>query len=61
MNTLEQRSIIYAALALLCAMVVPVVGAAAVSWSFLQVVAVIELTYSVGQPARQHRAGLSIK
>jgi hypothetical protein len=34
---------------------------AAVSWSFLQMVAVIELTYWFGQPARQRSAGLSIK
>jgi hypothetical protein len=32
-----------------------------VSWSFLQVVAVTELTYWFGQPARQRSAGLSIK
>ncbi len=61
MNTLEHRSIIYAALALLCAMVAPVIGVAAVSWSFLQMVVVIELTYWFGQPARQRSAGLSIK
>ena len=61
MNTPEQRAIIYAALALLCAMVAPVSGVAAVSCSFLEMVAVIELTYWFGQRARQRSAGLSIK
>ena len=61
MNTLQQRSIIYAALALLCAMVAPLSGVVAISWSFLQVVAVIEVTYWFGTRARQRSAGLSIK
>jgi hypothetical protein len=60
-NTLEQRSIVYAALALLCAMVAPLIGLTAVSWSFLQMVAVIELTYWFGTPVRQSPAGLSVK
>ena len=50
MSAMNQRSLIYIALAILCASAGSFVGLAAAVWSFIQIVAVIELTYWIGTP-----------
>ena len=50
-STLEHRLTVYAPLALLCALASVWLGAAVAIWSFVQVLAVIELTYWLGMPA----------
>jgi hypothetical protein len=47
---------IYTALAVLCGMTAAFAGAAAALWSFLQVVAVIELIYWLASPAHKDTA-----
>ncbi len=56
-DSLEQRLIIYAPLALLCAAAGVWLGSAAAIWSFIQILAVIELTYWLGMPSSVHGAG----
>lgn len=51
MNKLSERFLIYTALLVLCAMTAAFAGTAAAIWSFLQVVAVIELIYWIASPA----------
>ena len=58
MNIQDQRLVIYAAVALLCAVAAMAIGAAA-AWSFLQVLAVIELVQWFGAPPREYSADLS--
>ena len=48
MNILDERLVIYSALALLCSFASVFLGLAAGLWSFLQIAAVIELLYWVG-------------
>ncbi len=50
MSKLGERFLIYAALAVLCALTAAVVGTAAGLWSFIQVVAVIEFIYWIASP-----------
>lgn len=52
MNKLGERFLIYGTLAALCALTAVVVDRAAGLWSFVQVVAVIELIYWIVSPAR---------
>ena len=54
-DTFEQRLVIYAPLALLCALAGFWLGTAAAIWSFVQVLAVIELTYWFGMPVTASR------
>ena len=56
MNKLGERFLIYTALAVLCSMTAAFAGAAAAIWSFLQVVAVIELIYWIASPADKETA-----
>ena len=51
MNKASKRIPIYIALAALCALTSAAVGTAAGLWSFVQVVAVIELIYWIAGPA----------
>lgn len=51
MNKLSERFLIYTALAVLCAMTAAFAGTAAGIWSFVQIVAVIELIYWMARPA----------
>ena len=60
MKIQDQRLVIYAAVALLCAVAAMGIGAAA-AWSFLQVLAVIELVQWFGAPARDYSSDLSAK
>jgi hypothetical protein len=55
MKTMEERFLIYTALLLLCATSAVFVGAVAALWSFVQIVAVIELVFLVGAPAGVRR------
>ncbi|MBT4521962.1 MAG: hypothetical protein HOC23_18340 [Halieaceae bacterium] len=50
MSTLDERFLIYAALAILCSTVSVFLGLAAGVWSFLQICAVIELLFWIGAP-----------
>ena len=45
MNTLDERFVIYTALALLCSTASVFLGLAAGIWSFIQIAAVIEFLY----------------
>ncbi len=49
-NTFEQRLLVYGPLALLCGVAGIWLGAAAGIWSFVQVVAVVELTNWLAAP-----------
>jgi hypothetical protein len=49
-NSLDERLVIYSALALLCSISSVFLGMAAGLWSFLQIAAVIELLYWIGLP-----------
>ena len=51
MDKLKERIVIYAALAMLCALTATIVGAAAGLWSFIQIVAVVELIYWTARPS----------
>ena len=51
MNAVDERFMIYAALALLCSTASAFLGAVAGMWSFLQIAAVIEFLYWIGLPA----------
>ena len=51
MNKLGERLLIYTALAVFCVMTAALAGSTAAIWSFLQVVAVIELIYWIARPA----------
>lgn len=53
MSKLGERFLIYAALAVLCVMTAAFAGTAAAFWSFVQVVAVIELIYWIASPAAE--------
>jgi len=50
MRTQDQRFFIYSALAVVCSALSLFLGPLAVAWSFLQIVAVIELMYWIGTP-----------
>ena len=50
MNKVGERFLIYTALAVLCVMTAAFAGGTAAFWSFVQVVAVIELIYWLAQP-----------
>jgi hypothetical protein len=52
MNTTELRITIYAALGLLCSAVSALAGPATAFWSFVQMVAAIELLYALALPVR---------
>jgi hypothetical protein len=56
MSTLDGRLLIYAALVILCSAASVFLGLAAGFWSFVQIVVVIELTYSLGSLGRDHSA-----
>ena len=56
MRTPRQRMFIYAALAIVCSALSVFLGLAAVAWSFLHIVAVIELMYWIGTPGGSHLA-----
>jgi len=56
MRTQGQRMFIYAALAIVCSALSVFLGLAAVAWSFLHIVAVIELMYRIGTPGGSHLA-----
>ncbi|GHD20110.1 hypothetical protein GCM10007052_29080 [Halioglobus japonicus] len=56
MNKWGERFVIYTALAVLCGMTAAFAGTAAALWSFLQVLAVIELIYWIAQPATKSQA-----
>ena len=49
MNAVDERFMIYAALALLCSAVGAFLGTAAGLWSFVQIAAVIEFLYWLGR------------
>ncbi|MFT6276575.1 MAG: hypothetical protein ACJAZ0_002683 [Halioglobus sp.] len=51
MNAVDERFMIYAALALLCSTASTFLGATAGLWSFLQIAAVIEFLYWIGLPS----------
>ena len=51
MNTLDERFVIYTALALLCSTASVFLGLAAGIWSFIQIAAVIEFLYWIGLSA----------
>ncbi|TDG13948.1 hypothetical protein E2F43_10650 [Seongchinamella unica] len=53
MSKLGERFLIYAALAVLCALTAAVVGTAAGLWSFVQIVAVIEIIYWIASPGEK--------
>lgn len=53
MTKLGERVLIYSVLAALCALTSAIVNVAAGLWSFVQVVAVIELIYWVARPIRK--------
>ena len=57
MNKLGERILIYAVLGLLCTLTGAVVGTAAGIWSFVQIVAVIELIYWIAGPLGKPQAG----
>ena len=48
MRTLDERLLVYAALVILCSAASVFLGLAAGIWSFVQIVAVIEITYWIG-------------
>jgi hypothetical protein len=50
MNKMGERFLIYTALSVLCVLTAAFAGSAAAFWSFVQVVAVIELIYWLAQP-----------
>ena len=50
-NTLEQRLLVYGPVGLLCGFAGIWLGAAAAVWSFVQIVAVVELTNWLAAPA----------
>ena len=52
MGTLEERFLIYTALAILCCTAGAFLGAAAGIYTFMQIAAVIEVTYWLGSPSR---------
>ena len=52
MKTMEERFLIYTALLLLCCAAAALVGTVAALWSFVQIIAVIELLILAGAPAR---------
>ena len=56
MRTQGQRMFIYAALAIVCSALSVFLGLAAVAWSFLHIVAVIEFMYWIGMPGGSHLA-----
>jgi hypothetical protein len=56
MSTLEGRLLIYAALVILCSVASVFLGLVAGFWSFVQIVAVIELTYSIRTLGRDNSA-----
>ena len=60
-HKLEQRFFIYTPLAMLCGLAGVWLGIAAAVWSFIQVVAVIELTYWFGASAADFSGGVSPK
>ncbi len=51
MERLKERFFIYTALAMLCALTAAIVGATAGLWSFVQIVAVVELIYWTARPS----------
>jgi len=51
MNKWKERILIYTALAVLCGMTAAFAGTAAGIWTFVQVVAVIEILYWIARPA----------
>ena len=51
MNRLGERFLIYTGLAVLCALTAAFAGTSAAIWSFVQVVAVVELIYWIASPA----------
>ena len=60
-HKLERRLLIYTPLALLCGLAGIWLGVAAAVWSFVQVVAVIELTSWFGAPATDFPGSVSLK
>ena len=52
MDTLEERFLIYTALAILCCTASAFLGAAVGMYTFMQIAAVIEVTYWLGSPSR---------
>lgn len=56
MGKLKERILIYAALAVLCTVTAAIVGAAAGLWSFVQIVAVVELINWTAQPDQKRPA-----
>jgi len=52
MSIVDERFMIYSALAILCSTVSVFLGPTAGIWSFIQIGAVIEFLYWVGLPAR---------
>lgn len=52
-NKFRERFLVYGALAALCALTAVLVDEAAGLWSFMQVVAVIELIYWIASPGRK--------
>ena len=56
MNKWGERFVSYTALAVLCGMTAAFAGTAAALWSFLQVLAVIELIYWIAQPTTKSQA-----
>ena len=57
---MSERIFIYCVLIAVCGLISAGVGLAAASWSFLQIVAVVELVYWIGiprgYPAQQYQA-----
>jgi hypothetical protein len=56
MNTLDGRLLVYAALVILCSAASVFLGLVAGFWSFVQIVVVIELMYSIRTLGRNHSA-----
>ncbi len=56
MDTLEERFLIYTALATLCCTAGAFLGAAAAIYTFMQIAAIIELIYWLGTPSRTKAA-----
>ena len=58
MNSTDERVFVYLALLLLSALVGAGIGLMAGLWSFLQIVAVVELTYWLGLPGSRSRLAI---
>jgi hypothetical protein len=56
MNKLSEKFLVYTALVVLCVLAAAFTGTAAAIWSFVQIVAVIELIYWIASPTENDAA-----